>query len=58
MDETFEIRQVERRENGATVEVWLEYRTKAISVLGLSLGPWSPWKKINTVRVDQNGNAL
>jgi hypothetical protein len=58
MNETFEIRQVERQENGATVEVWFEYRTKGISLIPLSLGAWSEWKRVGTSRVDQNGNAL
>lgn len=42
-------------------ETW-EYRTKdvLISILGVSLGTWSPWTPIEAVTIyeDENGNPL
>lgn len=45
--------------NGGPVteqESW-EYRTKdiLISVLGISLGSWTDWMRIETITVNQNG---
>lgn len=59
-NDTVEFRQVEQRANGQTVTSWWEYRTREvlISVLGVSLSTWGPWQKVDTVRVDQSGQAL
>lgn len=64
MSNVIEFREVQRRTtNGGgihTVETWWEYRTKdvIIGVLGVSLGVWSDWERVDTIRVDQNGNPL
>ena len=64
MSNTIEFREVQKRvpSNGGayTEETWWEYRTKdtIISVLGVSLSAWSDWQKVDTIRVDQNGNPL
>lgn len=62
---TIEFREVQRRTtNGQgvhTTETWWEYRTRdtLISILGVvSLSAWSDWEKVDTIRVDQNGNPL
>lgn len=58
-----EFREVQRRVNGdgiKTEETWWEYRTKdiIISILGVELGSWTAWTKVDFIRVDQNGNPL
>lgn len=58
-----EFREVQRRVNGdgmKTEETWWEYRTKdvLISLLGVSLGSWSDWQRVDITRVDQNGDPL
>lgn len=65
MSNTIEFREVQRRipSNGGfyTSETWWEYRTKdtIISILGVvSISAWSDWEKVDTIRVDQNGDPL
>ena len=64
MSNVIEFREVQRRtSNGqgvSTIETWWEYRTKdvIIAVLGVSLSSWSDWQRVDTIRVDQNGNPL
>ncbi len=68
MSNTLELRKVIVRTipgtGGGTYteqETW-EYRARdvVIELLGVSLGGWSPWTRIEstTVVVDQNGNPL
>lgn len=46
-NETVQFREVHRRVNDATHEVYWEYRVREviISILGVSLSTWSDWQK-------------
>ena len=60
-NELVQFREVHIRENGASREVYTEYRVREAFInLGLlSLSDWSTWRKWGDLaRVDQNGNSI
>ncbi len=59
-NETVQFREVHRRNNDTSEEIYWEYRVREviISVLGVSLSTWGDWQKVETVKVDQNGNPI
>lgn len=60
-NELVQFREVHVRENGASREVYTEYRVREVFIsLGLlSLSAWSDWRKWGDImRVDQQGNPL
>lgn len=55
--EPIEFRQVHRRVDGISVEVWLEYRVAPL--LNGVLQPFTEWRRLDAVKtVDQDGNPL
>lgn len=60
-NEAVKFREVHERQGNATVRSWVEYSVREIiiSVLGVSLSTWGPWRKWDEIEcVDQNGNPL
>ena len=60
-NELVQFREVHVRENGASREVYTEYRVREAFInLGLlTLSDWSPWRKWGDLqRIDQNGSIL